>query len=65
MDVNTVPNWHKSTRSDTAQCVEVADNFPGLVLVRDSKDPHGPVLTFSPQQWRGFVALTRRSRVSS
>ncbi|MFC6016021.1 DUF397 domain-containing protein [Plantactinospora solaniradicis] len=60
MDVNTAPNWHKSTRSDSTNCVEVADNLPGRVLVRDSKDPQGPVLIFSPGQWHGFVALTRR-----
>lgn len=60
MDVNTPPNWHKSTRSDTAQCVEVGDNLPGRVLVRDSKDPQGPVLTFGLRQWRGFVDLAKR-----
>ncbi|AVT38491.1 DUF397 domain-containing protein [Plantactinospora sp. BB1] len=55
MDVNTAPNWHKSSRSESGQCVEVADNLPGRVLVRDSKDRQGPVLTFGPRQWRGFV----------
>jgi hypothetical protein len=65
MDVNTAPNWHKSSRSDSGSCVEVADNLPSRILVRDSKNPQGPILTFSPPQWRGFVALTRRSRLSS
>ncbi|MBF9132340.1 DUF397 domain-containing protein [Plantactinospora sp. S1510] len=59
MDVNTAPNWHKSTRSDSGTCVEVADNLPGRVLVRDSKDPQGPVLMFGSRQWRGFVDLTK------
>ncbi|MEH0928509.1 DUF397 domain-containing protein [Micromonospora sp. CPCC 205558] len=36
-------------------CVEVADNVPGVVLVRDSKDRSGPTLTFAPAAWRGFV----------
>ncbi|MEH1012634.1 DUF397 domain-containing protein [Micromonospora sp. CPCC 206060] len=50
--------WRKSTRSDNGgnSCVEVADNLPGVVAVRDSKDRQGPVLTFSPAVWRGFVA---------
>ncbi|MFI6257552.1 DUF397 domain-containing protein [Micromonospora zamorensis] len=52
------PRWRTSTRSgDTGgACVEVADNLPGVVLVRDSKDRSGPTLTFAPSAWRGFVA---------
>ncbi|GIG90885.1 hypothetical protein Pen02_58210 [Plantactinospora endophytica] len=38
----------------------MADNLPGLVLVRDSKDPDGFVLTFGPEQWRSFVGLAKR-----
>lgn len=53
----TTPIWRKSTRSDNGgNCVDVADNLPGRVLVRDSKDPNGPVLTFGPTAWRAFVA---------
>ncbi|GIJ23518.1 DUF397 domain-containing protein [Micromonospora lutea] len=54
--------WRKSSRSSGNQgdCVEVADNLPGVVGVRDSKDPHGPALTFTPDTWRAFVELTRR-----
>jgi hypothetical protein len=37
-------------------CVEVADNLPGRVLVRDSKDRTGPTLTFDPTAWRTFIA---------
>ena len=49
--------WRKSTRSSGNQgdCVEVADNLPGVVGVRDSKDPTGPVLTFSRDTWRAFI----------
>jgi len=35
-------------------CVEVA-GYGGLVLMRDSKDPFGPVLVFTPQEWVSFV----------
>ncbi|WP_410811848.1 DUF397 domain-containing protein [Micromonospora sp. 067-2] len=49
--------WRKSTRSSSngGDCVEVADNLPGIVAVRDSKDPTGPALTFSPGAWAAFV----------
>ncbi|MGC5010665.1 DUF397 domain-containing protein [Streptosporangium sp. DT93] len=49
--------WQKSSRSSDngGQCVEVAANLPGVVAVRDSKDPHGPNLTFTPAEWRVFV----------
>ncbi|MEU8082989.1 DUF397 domain-containing protein [Micromonospora sp. NPDC049101] len=53
----TGARWHKSTRSGSNQgaCVEVADNLPGVVGVRDSKDPAGPALVFTPESWRAFV----------
>ncbi|MEU2614470.1 DUF397 domain-containing protein [Micromonospora sp. NPDC007271] len=57
----TGARWHKSRRSGSNdQCVEVATNLPGVVGVRDSKDPAGPVLTFDPYAWRTFVAALTR-----
>lgn len=49
--------WHKSSYSGaTGECVEIARNIPGVVAVRDSKDPSGPALTFTPDEWRTFIA---------
>jgi hypothetical protein len=49
--------WRKSTYSNAqSNCVEVASNLPGAVAVRDSKDPHGPVLIFTPDEWAAFAA---------
>ncbi|WP_243639101.1 DUF397 domain-containing protein [Micromonospora sp. MW-13] len=50
-----------STRSGNGgdTCVEVADNLPGRVLVRDSKDRDGATLTFAPPAWRSFVDLVK------
>ncbi|WP_030911832.1 DUF397 domain-containing protein [Streptosporangium amethystogenes] len=49
--------WRKSSLSgpNGGQCVEVAANLPGTVAVRDSKDPDGAKLLFTPAQWRSFV----------
>ncbi|GGK92886.1 hypothetical protein Sme01_59480 [Sphaerisporangium melleum] len=49
--------WRKSRRSgDTGGgCVEVAGNVPGVVAVRDSKNPSGPMLVFTPHEWGRFL----------
>ncbi|WP_434740842.1 DUF397 domain-containing protein [Micromonospora sp. SH-82] len=50
------PRWRKSSRSGNGNnCVEVADNLPDVVGLRDSKDPTGPALTFEPAAWSRFV----------
>jgi hypothetical protein len=52
--------WRKSSHSGgNGDCVEVARNLPGIVAVRDSKDPHGPALVFTPDEWRAFAAGIR------
>ena len=52
--------WKKSSLSgSTGNCVEVARNRPGIVAVRDSKDPHGPKLTFTPAEWEAFTVGVR------
>ncbi|MEU0549341.1 DUF397 domain-containing protein [Micromonospora sp. NPDC005979] len=57
----TGAQWRKSTRSsgNGGDCVEVADNLPGVVLVRDTKDRDGGTLAFEPSQWRHFVDLAK------
>ncbi|MER5454792.1 DUF397 domain-containing protein [Micromonospora sp. NPDC002389] len=58
--------WRKSTRSgSTGNCVEVADNLPAVVAVRDSKDRQGPVLSFSSDQWAGFVRGVKGGRLTA
>ncbi|TDB98660.1 DUF397 domain-containing protein [Actinomadura sp. 7K534] len=50
--------WRKSRRSGSSggQCVEVA-NLENKVAVRDSKDPHGPMLVVSRGVLRDALRL--------
>lgn len=54
---STLPvEWQKSSYSNNGgNCVETGLGLPGAVPVRDSKDPHGPALMFSPDAWASFV----------
>ncbi len=48
--------WFKSSRSQGGkECVEVAFLDHGMVGVRDSKNPSGPALIFTPGEWNAFV----------
>jgi hypothetical protein len=48
--------WRRSRHSGSTggHCVEVAAGG-GVVRVRDSKDPAGPALAFTAEQWAGFL----------
>jgi hypothetical protein len=54
-------DWRKSSYSGTngGNCVEIARNLPGVVAVRDSKDPGGPALAFTPADWEAFTAALK------
>lgn len=56
--------WRTATRSsgNGGNCVEVARNLPGVVAVRDSKDPDGPKLAVTPDHWRTFTSAVRTGR---
>ena len=62
MDLTGAP-WRKSSHSggNGGACVEMTV-VPGskegsdyVITMRDSKDPDGPVLTFTPDEWRAFT----------
>ncbi|MBT2543725.1 DUF397 domain-containing protein [Streptomyces sp. ISL-44] len=51
-------SWRKSSYSngDGGECVEVSDDLPGVVPVRDSKlAGAGPVLAFPAAAWSSFI----------
>ncbi|MER7708471.1 DUF397 domain-containing protein [Kitasatospora sp. NPDC097605] len=48
--------WKKARASDpNDNCVECGE-LEGAIMVRDSKDPHGPALAFTGDAWQAFVA---------
>jgi Domain of unknown function (DUF397) len=54
------PYWVKSSLSfSNGNCVEVAD-LPGRTIgLRNSRDPEGPVLRFTPDEWHAFLGGAR------
>ncbi len=53
-------HWCKSSYSGTSgNCVDVAALNHGGRAVRDSKDPAGPILTFTRAEWSAFTAGVR------
>ncbi|MFL4906099.1 DUF397 domain-containing protein [Streptomyces sp. MMS24-I2-30] len=63
----SVPNatgltgWRKSSYSneDGGDCLEVVDDHPSGIPVRDSKTPHGPALLLPCSAWSSFVRGVR------
>ena len=60
----TSARWRKSSYSsgNGGQCVEVARNLPGIIAVRDSKDPGGAKLAFTPAQWAASTARVKAAQ---
>lgn len=55
-EIAGITNWTKSSFSfANGQCVEVASFPGGDVAVRDSKNPSGPALRFTPAEWNAFL----------
>ena len=58
--------WAKSSLSfSNGNCVEVADLPGGEVLIRNSRDPGGPKLAFTRDQWVAFIAGVQRGEFSN
>ncbi|MQS39163.1 DUF397 domain-containing protein [Streptomyces katsurahamanus] len=55
--------WRTSSysNSDGGNCVEISDDYTGVVPVRDSKRRSGPVLMLSPTAFAGLVTLAKRA----
>lgn len=62
--------WRKSSYSEASDndCVEICVETcvdGAAVLIRDSKNPTGPVLRFSAEAWATFIGEVRRGSVRS
>ena len=56
-------DWVKSSLSyANGGCVEVSSRSPGLIRVRDSKNPRGHILGFTPADWGIFLTAIRNGR---
>lgn len=54
--------WHKSQRSGATDCVEIAVDEVGAVVLRDSRDPEGPALRLDRATWQAFLADLKTGR---
>lgn len=57
--------WFKSSYSgaSTTECLEAA-HLAHATAVRDSKDPNGPMLTFTRTPWAGFISAVRHQNIA-
>ncbi|MEU5024029.1 DUF397 domain-containing protein [Streptomyces milbemycinicus] len=55
------PVWHRSSfcHPSDSYCLEAAALSGGMIGVQDSKNDKGPILMFSSQVWRAFVAALK------
>jgi hypothetical protein len=51
--------WRKSSYSSSSSCFEMSRQAD-KVLVRDSKNPDGPVLSFDAEQFDAFIEAVKR-----
>jgi hypothetical protein len=62
---NGHPNWRKSGYSiNGGNCAEIASGG-GIIVVRDSQDPHTRVLRYPARSWQTFLDATRQGQFDS
>lgn len=53
------PNWRTSSYTETQNCVEVADNDPTTVMIRDTKARSRGTIEVQRATWTTFVEHAR------
>lgn len=54
-----IPNWRTSSYTLRNECVEIADNDPGEIMVRDTKDRSRGHISVRPATWVEFVEFSK------
>ena len=62
MEDLTNVEWRRSPYCETNECVETAE-IAERTIIRDSKDPDGPVLVFGDAEWAAFRAAICEGRL--
>lgn len=67
LNAAALTGWRKSSYSGSegGSCLEVLDDYPIGVPVRDSKTPEGPALVFPSTGWTSFVTAVKDGRLSA
>jgi hypothetical protein len=62
MDAAGELTWRKAQSSvSNGACLEVA-SMKGMIAVRDSKNPHGAILTYTPAEWSAFLDGAKKGK---
>ena len=59
-------SWYKSSYSGNGggSCVEVSTSLPGVIALRDSKNPDGPALVVEPEAFATFTAAIKNGELT-
>lgn len=56
-------SWRTSSHSNGTECAEIGHG-PGIIGVRDTKNPGGPVLEFTAAAWRAFTTAAKAGHLA-
>jgi predicted secreted Zn-dependent protease len=51
--------WHTALSCEGGACVEVAAN-QNTILIRNSRQPDGPLIEYTPEEWHAFVSGVKK-----
>ncbi len=56
------PAWRRASFCASGECVEVAQQ-DGMIILRDSTQPHGSTLQYAARDWGSFVRTIRSGQL--
>lgn len=54
----TTPAWRKASFCASSECVEITQR-DGMIVLRDSAQPHGVLLRYAPADWTDFLRIVK------